>query len=152
MTTIHASQHIDAPQQRVFEVFADLRNAPQRIAAIESLELLTDGPIAVGTRFRETRKMFGKAATEEMQISAFDPPRGYSVTADSCGARMESSFRFTPEAGGTRVDVEFAATPVTFMAKLLSPLSFFFAGTMKKCVMKDVDDLKRVLESKVPVS
>ena len=83
---------IDAPLDRVFEVFTDLPGTPGRISAITKLEVLTDGPIGVGTRWRETRVMFGREATETMEITAIDPPRSYSAAANSCGCHYETMF------------------------------------------------------------
>ena len=59
------SEHVTAPREVVFEVAADFHNAAElNIQGIDSLEVLTDGPIGVGTRFRETRVMMGKSSTE----------------------------------------------------------------------------------------
>jgi len=38
-----------------FAYATDLRNAPGRIKAITKLDVLTDGEVRLGTRFRETR-------------------------------------------------------------------------------------------------
>ena len=90
--------------------------------------------------------MFGKEHTEEMQIESFTPNESYVVSADSCGAHYETTFRFTPQGQGTRVDMEFTATPVTFFARLMSPLCFLMGGGIKKCLEQDIDDLQRIAE------
>lgn len=87
MPAVEITTTIAAPLARVFALFTDLEHAAQNIAAIQSLELLTPGPMRKGTRFRETRVMFGKQATEEMEVVDFVPGRSYSVAAESCGAR-----------------------------------------------------------------
>jgi hypothetical protein len=150
--TLTCSRLINAPQARVFEVFADLRNAPGRVKGIKSLEVLTEGPIAKGTRFRETRTMFGKQATETMEITAFDPPRGYTVGAHSCGSRYTSVFTFKPEGQGTRVDMSFTVEPLSFFARLFSPLGKLMAGTMRKLFEADLNDLQRAAEAGEPAA
>lgn len=152
MTTVHHSDHIDAPQHEVFEVCSDFAHAAERIEDIQHIEVLTPGPIGVGTRFRETRRMFGKDASEEMTVRVFDPPNRYVVTAASHGSEFTTTFRFTPEGSGTRVDVEFQSKPISFGAKLMSPLMFLMSGMLRKCLAKDVSDLKRFLESKSSVA
>jgi hypothetical protein len=147
MPTVTLAKHLNAAPEAVFALATDLANAPGRVKAITKLELLTPGPIGVGTRFRETRVMFGKEATEEMTISAFDPPHGYEVTAHSCGTDYHTIFRFLPESGGTRVEFEFHARAVSFFAKLLTPLMFLMKGVMRKCVEQDLEDIKKAAEA-----
>ena len=142
------SRTMAAAPSVVFERFADLRNAAKHIDAITRLEVLTDGPIGVGTRFRETRVMFKKEHTEEMEIVEFTKDKSYTVRCDSCGARYETQIRFdaTPD-GGTRVAMHMSWQALTFFAKLMSPLGRLMAGTMRKCLTQDMDDLAKVIEN-----
>jgi hypothetical protein len=139
-TTLSCAKLINAPQARVFELFTDLRNAAGRVKAITSLEVLTDGPIGRGTRFRETRTMFGRSMTETMEITAFDARRSYSV------------FTFTPEGQSTRVEMSCSIEARSFMAKLFKPLARFMTGQMRKCIDADLQDLQRIAESPGPAS
>ena len=68
------------------------------------------------------------------------------LLCESCGAEWTSTFTFTPAGGGTDVHLEMRTRPITFMAKLMSPLSFLFAGAMKKCVRGDMNDLQALCE------
>ena len=147
MPTMSFSRTIQAPPGRTFDVFADFPNAPTRVAGIKRMEVLTDGPVGKGTKFRETRIMFGKEATETMEVTDFQPGRSYSVGCTSCGIEWASTFRFTPEGAGTRVDLELSTRPITFFAKLMSPLGALMAGSMKKVIEQDMTDLQKALES-----
>jgi len=142
------SEHVNAPPEVVFEVASDFRRAAQHIQGIESLEVLTEGPIGVGTRFRETRVMLGKSSTEEMEITEFDAPRRYVVECDSCGGHFRAEYRFIGDIAGTHVRLEFDTYPISFVAKLMSPLSKLMMGPMKKCIGADLEDLKSVAEAK----
>src|SRR5947207_3024846 len=124
MARFSLRKQIDAPLETVFALFADLANAPGRIKAITKLEILTPGPVGAGTRFRETRLMFGRECTEEMQITAFDLGRGYEITSHACGAEFRSSFSFTANCHGTGVDVEVETRALSLFAKLLKPLAW----------------------------
>ncbi len=150
MGRITLNKFIDAPPERVFEVFADLRNAAGRVSAITKIEMLTDGPVGVGTRWRETRVMFKKEATETIEITAFDPPRSYTTLANSCGCRYECAFRFEPQDQGTRVTVEFAWTAQSLLAKLMAPLGKLMASTCMKAFDKDLSELKAHCEQLQP--
>lgn len=140
-------KHVNALREEVFAVAADLRNAAANIRGIEKLEVLTDGPIGVGTRFRETRTIFGKGSTEEMEITAFNPPEGYTVETDSCGAHMRAEYHFISDIAGTHMRVDFDCRPTSFFAKLMSPLAALMTGPMKKCIDADMEDVKAAAEA-----
>jgi hypothetical protein len=57
---VHAEKRVRAGADRVFDVFADVTKIEERIPGITSVELLSEGPVGSGFRWRETRKMLGK--------------------------------------------------------------------------------------------
>lgn len=144
---VSMTRRIAAERERVFDVFSDLRHAAGRIAAIKRLEVLTEGPIRKGTRFRETRIMFNREATEEMEIVDFLPGRSYTVQCLSCGVLWSSTFRFEAAGGETEVSLDMSCKPKTFFARLMSPLGRLMAGGMLKCVGQDLEDLKKFAEA-----
>ncbi|MBZ0171015.1 MAG: SRPBCC family protein, partial [Phycisphaerales bacterium] len=144
MAQIVVEKLIHAPVERVFARCTDLASLPEIVSGIDAIEVLTEGAVGDGTAFRETRTMLGREATEEMTFTEFDPPRGYVLLAESCGSRYRSVHSFEPADGGTRVRMEFSATPVSLTAKILSPvLGLVFKKTLMKCLNADFDDLKR---------
>ena len=112
--------------------------------------MLTVGPVGVGTRWRESRVLFKKEVTEEIEITAYTPGRSYTAECNSCGCHFSTQFRFAPEGDGTRVEAEMKTKARTFMAKLFSSLSCLMMGSMKKCFAKDFDDLKQAIETGTP--
>jgi hypothetical protein len=149
MKPIVCEHHVAAPPARVFDVATDFRNGPAIVPALTNIEMPTPGPIGVGTRFRETRVMFGKEATETMEITAFEPPRGFSLGRRSCGAEYASRFQFEPDGGGTKMTLTFECKPVSFWAKLMSPLSGLMSGVMKKRFEGDLAAIKSAVEKPV---
>lgn len=146
MGKINLNAQIDAPLEKVFSAYSDFPNAANRIEGINSVEMLSDGPVGVGTRFRETRTMFGREATEEMEITRFEANKLYTVSADSCGMKFDTTFRFTQQSGSTRVEMQMDSKPVTVMAKLMTPIGWLMTGTMKKCMQADIDQMKEFCE------
>lgn len=139
MVTLSVVRHARAPVERTFRHATDLRRVPEFIPAIRSLEVLTEGPIGVGTRFRETRVVFGREHTEEMEVTEFDAPRSYAVGCESCGCLYSSRFDFRAKDGGTEIEMTFEATPRTLFARVMG---FLTKPMMKKMVAecaKDVD-------------
>src|SRR5262249_44771714 len=122
MATITLEKGIDAPPEVVYAVATDLDAWPATIRGIERIERLTEGPVRVGTRFREPRKMSGGEAVERMEFAALDPPHGYTLRAESCGCLFESEHRFTPDGAGTLVELTIRTKPLTLVAKLTAPL------------------------------
>ncbi len=49
------SKQIDASPEAVFAVLVDVAKMPERIPEITKIELLTPGPIGVGSKIAETR-------------------------------------------------------------------------------------------------
>ncbi len=145
---VEVTVEIKAGVEQVFEVFTDLENAAERIADIQKLEFLTDGPVGKGFRWRETRMMFNKEAKEEMEITDFQPPKSFKAEAESHGAHYTSIYRFEPTDQGTKVAMTFEARPLTFIAKIMTFLTGpMMRGMVSKCLTKDMTDLKKYLES-----
>lgn len=147
MKTISVSRHVNAPVERVEALLTDIEHAAEHIRGIKRVEMLTEGPFGVGTRWRETRVMFGKEATEEMEVTEYVPQKYYAVEAESHGTRYRSVFKFEPSNGGTNVTLEFGATPISRFARAMSHLSGLMAGTVIKFIEEDLADVARIAES-----
>ena len=137
---------IDAPPPAVFAVAADIAAWPQFMGGIRDVDILTPGPIASGTRFRETRIMFGRTAAEDMTIAEFQPPSRLLLTAFNHGTDYTVDHTLTSAGSGTRLLLRFDGRPVTLLSRLLSPLGRLFAGRVQSQIEKDVADLKREAE------
>ena len=148
MKPVVIETEIAAPPARVFAVFTDLARAPERVRAIEALEVLTPGPFGQGTRFKETRVMFGKSSSETLEVVEFQPGKGYALTAESSGTRYLSTFAFEPSDNGTRVRLTFTATPVSAAAKMMGPMLGLMAGTLEKAIRADLEDIKAACEGR----
>ena len=144
MQALTVTRTLSAPPERAFELVTDLDGAAGRVRAIKRIEKLVPGPTRVRTRWRETRVMFGREATEEMWVTGFEPCRRFEARAESHGCRYHSVYEFAPEGPGrTRVTLTFGAEPVSFGAKLMAPVAKMFMGSLRKCVEQDFDDLER---------
>lgn len=139
---------INADISKVFDAFTDLNKAPERISGIIELEVL-EGPanLALGTKWKETRKVFGKESTETMWVSEFTKNKSYSVDAESHGTKYHSKFLFKEIDGATEVRWTFEGIPQTFVAKAMNLLAFMFKGATKKLLDDDMEDLKRACEA-----
>jgi hypothetical protein len=146
--TFTVSKTYPAPAAEVFALFTDFDQLPSRVNGITRVERLTAGPAGVGTKFKETRIVFKKEATETFEVTVFEPPARFEMVAQSCGAEYRADHRFTPDGAGTRVDVTMTTRAVSLYAKLFSPLAFLMVRMMKKCLIADLDQMEAALAGK----
>lgn len=144
---VEVSEIINAPIERVFAASTNIPSAAGFISGINDIEMLTDDPVGRGTKWRETRTMFGRTASETMWITEWDPPTRYVVEARSHGTHYLTPI--TLESLGedrTKITMSFGATPESFMAKIMMKI---FSGMTKhvcKALQQDLTDLKAYCE------
>jgi uncharacterized protein YndB with AHSA1/START domain len=147
MTTVTVEKHIAAPIEHVFEVFTDIEHGPEHVSGVRNIEVMTTGGFRLGMRWRETREIVWRNITEEMEVTAFERNRTYTITNDHFGTRIDTQFSFEPSNGGTKVRVEFVLEPQSFSARLLTPIGWAMAGKIRDAIVRDLDDFKRAAES-----
>ena len=146
MTTVAVSNEIAAPVERVFQTFSDIEHGPAHVTGIKKLEMMTAGPVHVGTRWLETREVMKNLDTAEMEITAFERNRMYTITHHKAGVRIDTTFWFEPSPRGTKVTVEFDLGSGGIPPGLLSPLGWAIAGKVESVLNHDLADLKRSVE------
>ncbi|MEV4681454.1 SRPBCC family protein [Streptomyces kurssanovii] len=137
-----------APPGPVWEALTDIRGWEATLSGVERIEVLSEGDFGVGTRWRETRRMLGKEATEEMYVTASEPPERYVVEADSQGTHYVSEFRLlTAGPETTTVRLTFRAEPsggfTGLLAKVFGKLG---ARAVRKAIARDLDDVAAAVE------
>ena len=143
------SKRIDAPCERVWGIITDIEGSPDVIQGISKVEVLERPESGLeGLKWRETRTMFGKEATEVMWITDVVANTSYRTRAESHGSVYVSTMELTREGDGCVLSASFSATPQTFSAKLMWALTgFMFRGSTRKAFEQDLDDIKRAAES-----
>jgi uncharacterized membrane protein len=147
---IEVSREIGAPAETVWALITDLPNSPSVLSAITSVEILSAGEaFEVGTRWRETRTMFGREASEEMEVATIDPGRAYTVTAASHGTRYESAFEVIPAGDHACIlRMTFAGEPTSAVSRVMSAtVGRMFAGATRKAVEQDLADIAAAAEA-----
>lgn len=148
-TTVSVSSRINAPIRRVFEMFTDLEHATEHVSGIVNIEMLTAGPFGLGTRWRESRQILGRVDAADMEVTAFERYRTYTISHHKGGVRIETAFSFEPDGGATQVTIEFALDGAGLPPGLLTPLNWAIAGKVRHVLHQDLADLKRRLEDPV---
>lgn len=140
MPTITVSKHFEASPEIAFQTISDFPNAPEFVDGIKEVKMLTDGPVAVGTKVKETRIMMGREASEEMEVTIMDAPHKFVVEAFSHGTKYVTAYTIVPDGDGSKVTLVFTGTPQTFMAKVLAALFSKMISTVADLMEKDLID------------
>ncbi len=137
-------------RRRPEEVFAYL-DQPQRHgewqSQIVSARVETEGPVRVGTRVKEIRKIGGREQDTSYEITEHDPPRRSSFRGTAGPVRPVGSVTIEPVGDGSssRVTVEFDLVGQG-MGKLLASVARMQA---RKTIGQSQEQLKAKLESGV---
>jgi carbon monoxide dehydrogenase subunit G len=147
MATVSVSDHINVPVEHAFRLFTDFERGAGRVSNIKQIEMLTPGPVRLGTRWRETREIMGVRDSAEMEITSFERNRTYTITHHKAGVRVAATFWFEPSEHGTKVSLEFDVESGGLPPGLLAPLGWAIAGKVTQVLSRDLGDFKRSLEA-----
>ncbi len=136
------SERIDRPPGEVFAFFVDYDRASEWVPEITRVEMLTDGPIRVGARYREMRWTSKGEARIDMEVTAFDPPVRYSAAFDEGGYQVTFNYMFTPDGDGTRVEMS-CIVRAAGARTLLAPIITWLLRRQDKLKLRN---LKRAVE------
>jgi uncharacterized protein YndB with AHSA1/START domain len=134
--------HLNRPVEQVFAFLADTGKVSTWQSNLIELEPLTEGPLRLGSRFREIRRLGRRDSEIQGQVTAFEPNKRLE-TKTTTKPEVTVSYSFEPENGGTRLRYRFILLS-TGMMRLLEPL---VARSIKKESESDFETLKRILEN-----
>ena len=146
MATIKVSREIAAPVEDVFALFTDIEHGSEHVSSIKKVEMMTFGPLHLGSKWNETREVIGRLDDAQMEITAFEQNKSYTITHHKAGVRIDTTFIFESISAGTRVSVEFGLNPQGLPPALLAPLEWAMAGKVKGVLSHDLADLKGSIE------
>lgn len=147
--SVSLSRDTTAAPDRVWSVLTDLESAPDTLSGVTSIEVLTDGPYRVGTRWRETRTVLGRKETQEMRVAAVQAPRSTRIEATAGGVDYVTTFDLVPQHPGTRLTMRFEgvqpeANPLQrAMWAIMGPIG---ARITRKVMASDLDDIVAAAE------
>jgi uncharacterized membrane protein len=141
---ITSSIEINRPQAEVFAYLDELDKHSEWQSGLISSRLETEGPIGVGTRATDTRKVPGGPREMTYEITEYDPPRKSSWRVLNGPVRAVGSVTVEPVGDGSRsrVTVDFDLEGHGIGA-LIAPFARMQARTQ---VPKDQAKLKEILE------
>lgn len=150
--TFTATQEMSASPERVYRALTDLDGAREWMPGLVRIERLDDpaAPFGPGTRWRETRRMFGREATEEFEVTDAEPGRRIDLYVDGRrGSSKRGEYRFTYRLSAdgpstfVRLDGE-----VGGLSGPLALLSRLMVRPFRKACERDLRALRRHVEGR----
>ena len=120
MATVVHRLDVDAAPETVFDHVVDLRTEPVWNPAARRVELLTDDPVGLGSRFRGAWRGFGTAAAE---VVAFDRPRHWRTRVRFRGLDVDIVGDVAPRDGHSHLTLTLEFAPRGPLRPLLPVLA-----------------------------
>lgn len=145
---ISVKVEVNASKEAIWKTITDIENAASNIGGIDAVEILEKPDQLIGLKWKESRTMFGKSATETMWITHAEEHKFYQTRAESHGSIYVSKLMISEEDGKTYLSMSFDGQAQSLGAKIMSFLMApMMKGSMKKLILKDLEDIKKVVET-----
>jgi uncharacterized membrane protein len=135
-----ASADVAAPAEAVFETYADVERWPSWTSSVTSVELLTPGPLRVGSQARIRQP---KLPVATWQVTALEPGREFSWQAQGPGVLTTGTHRVEPTGTGSA-----RITAILVQAGPLGPVvGLISARLTRRYLRTEVEGLKAYCEA-----
>ena len=150
---IESQVEIQGSASAVWNIISDIGNVSEAISGIDEVEILEKPDEGlVGLKWRETRTLYEKTATEVMWITEAVENESYTARAESHGCLYFSTLSLAQKDDGVSLTMRHETKPQAFMAKLLAPvMGLMFKKTFRKLIHQDLTDIKAAVEAKSEV-
>ena len=139
------SIEINRRPEDVLAYFDDVERHGEWQSQITSTRLETEGPVRVGTRVRETRKIGGREQDTSYEITEHDPPRKTAFRGIAGPVRPVGTLTVNPAGDGSKASVVIEFDLVGHgWGKLIAPLARLQA---RKTIEENQAQLKARLEA-----
>jgi len=132
---------IDRPAHDVFRFVADLENVPKWNYAIVETRKTSDGPVGIGTTYRQIRSLPTRSE-ETLQVTELEPDRRFVVQGDLGPFVGTLTYEFEDVNGRTRLTNR-ADLAGRGLMKLAAPIA---SGRVREAVAANLGALKQLLE------
>jgi uncharacterized membrane protein len=137
---------IARPRPVVWSVLTDVQRQPEWMRDALSIEMLTEGPLDVGSRMRVPTKIGMLRTTDVMEVTEFDPPQRWTVVHRGWVVG-EGTFTLQVGDGGRATDVEWCerlAAPLGALGRWGMTL---FRPILRRQFQADLNRLRTLCES-----
>ncbi len=131
MTAVSSSGTINQPVDKVFDYVTNVENHKAWQQGLLSATVTPAGPINLGSTYHYTTDVMGRRFESQMQVSAFEPNKKWSVKTVGVPKPVETVYLFEP-VGNT--------TKLTISMELAGGYPAAAEGMVKQQMAKSLDD------------
>lgn len=143
MVDVTTEIEIGRPAAEVAQYASDPANATEWYENIEASELLTEPPLAAGSKIRFQARFLGRDLAYVYEVTELEPGRRLVMRTADGPFEMETTYEWMPVGdGATEMTLRNRGEPTGF-SRLVSP---FMAAAMRRANTKDLHRLKSILE------
>ena len=144
MARIEGEIMINRPVEEVFDFVADERNEPRYNPGMVRAEMLSPGPVGLGSRFRAEMRTRLRPVVMTTENTGYERPRRLASTTHLSTMEVRGGLTFDPVPGGTRMRWSWDVAPRGLL-KLMSPLVVRVGTRQERAIWTG---LKRLLEAR----
>jgi uncharacterized membrane protein len=139
---------IERPPEQVAAFAMDPANDRRWIGALESVRVLTDGPVGPGTRVERVASFLGRRIEYVNEVVEYEPGRRLAMRSVKAPFPMTVTYDFEPApSGATTARIRAGGDSGGFYA-LAGPL---LGRMVRRGIARDLRTLKSTLESAPPI-
>ena len=142
MAETSKSTTIAKPPEEVFPYLFDDDKVPQWTTGLERYERLDGGALGKGSKFREVLEVSGQRIDGELEITAYDPPRGAESRTEVRGVDLIFRYDLQPDGSGTRLTQSVEAKGGGLKGRVLIPV---IQPHLERKLEADLNALKALL-------
>ncbi len=139
---------IKRPKEVIWAAITDIENCSNIISSIIDVEILHKPVTGLdGLKWKETRLMFGKEASEIMWITELVDNEYYCTRAESHGSVYVTKMSVKETDGNTLLSMTFSGEAQSFFVKMVSAcMGVLIKKSMIKALRKDLEDIRKYVE------
>ncbi len=112
---------IQAPVEEVFDVLTNYKHT-EDMEHIESIEIITDGPVGLNTGIKETRNVRGYKIENILKVTEFEENKRFTIESQQHKLFLTYTYLFSEVDEGTKVEFIGKLKPSGLKNKLYKPL------------------------------
>jgi uncharacterized membrane protein len=146
LINLNAVVTIEAPAERVFELFTDFQWSPQHLHRAHKTEFHSQNKSGIGAEWTQYEEKENKPTVSRHKVTAFNAPSSFSMTSDDKAAFETMDFSFTQQDDGTLVSFDLTVAPKGFFKGLATKI---LKGEIHEMMQEDLERIKDAIEAEL---